>query len=75
MNLSIKTERKLLLVAKIQHNYNVSSTLIIGLVCGIQQVVYWYPIAGLFASLLCIEKKGMEERRKSWKIKDYFVNF
>lgn len=51
-------------MAKIQHNYNVSSTLIIGLMCDIQQVIYWYPIAGLFA-LLCI---GRKEGKKKGKI-------
>lgn len=66
MNLSIKTERKLLVMAKIQHNYNVPSTLIICLMmCGIQQIMYWYPIAGLFASSLCI---GRKEGKKKGKV-------
>lgn len=69
MNLSIKTEIKLLVMAKIQYNYNVPSTVIIVLMCGIQQVVYWYPVAGLFASLLCIRRKESDKERKNWKIK------
>lgn len=61
----LKLRKKLLVMAKIQHNCNVSSTLIIGLMCGIQKVIYWYPIAGLFASLLCI---GRKEGKKKGKI-------
>lgn len=43
VNLSIKTDRKLHIITKSQHTYNMPSTLVIGLVCGIQQIITGFP--------------------------------
>lgn len=73
MNLPVRTERKLLVKVEIQHNYKFSSTLITGLMSGVQHVVCWYLAGGLFASSLFIGTKG--RGKEKFRIPCYFINF
>lgn len=66
----IKTERKLLIVATSQHFYSMPSTVVIGPVCGTQEMIRWCPEGGLG-----IERIGRREGKMTGQIKKSTVNF
>lgn len=61
MNLLIKTERKLLVMAKIQHKYDAPSALITALMHGDTLT----PRVELFTSPLCTRRKDRKKKGKT----------